>query len=115
MAAPKLRFKEFDGDWNKSTIGNFVLNYKGGASLTPADFVEYSDCEVIPKKAISSGGLLQLDKVVPTFCTLEFFNSNQNYIVDSEFAEQQTGVPIIGIRENSFNTQQENPIDVKKK
>ncbi|OCY61061.1 restriction endonuclease subunit S, partial [Acinetobacter pittii] len=60
-------------------------NYKGGASLTPADFVEYSDCEVIPKKAISSGGLLQLDKVVPTFCTLEFFNSNQNYIVDSEY------------------------------
>ena len=85
MAVPKLRFKEFDGDWNKSTIGNFVLNYKGGASLTPADFVEYSDCEVIPKKAISSGGLLQLDKVVPTFCTLEFFNSNQNYIVDSEY------------------------------
>ena len=85
MATPKLRFKEFDGDWNKSTIGNFVLNYKGGASLTPADFVEYSDCEVIPKKAISSGGLLQLDKVVPTFCTLEFFNSNQNYIVDSEY------------------------------
>lgn len=40
---------------------------------------------------------------------------NQNYIVDPEFAEQQTGVPIIGIRENSFNTQQENPIDVKKK
>ncbi|MDN8311951.1 restriction endonuclease subunit S, partial [Acinetobacter baumannii] len=76
---------EFDGDWNKNTIGNFVLNYKGGASLTPADFVEYSDCEVIPKKAISSGGLLQLDKVVPTFCTLEFFNSNQNYIVDSEY------------------------------
>ncbi|ENU85784.1 restriction endonuclease subunit S [Acinetobacter sp. CIP 102129] len=85
MATPKLRFKEFDGDWNKNTIGNFVLNYKGGASLTPADFVEYSDCEVIPKKAISSGGLLQLDKVVPTFCTLEFFNSNQNYIVDSEY------------------------------
>ncbi|MDO6889963.1 restriction endonuclease subunit S [Acinetobacter baumannii] len=85
MAAPKLRFKEFDGDWNKNTIGNYVLNYKGGASLTPADFVEYSDCEVIPKKAISSGGLLQLDKVVPTFCTLEFFNSNQNYIVDSEY------------------------------
>ena len=85
MASPKLRFKEFDGDWNKNTIGNFVLNYKGGASLTPADFVEYSDCEVIPKKAISSGGLLQLDKVVPTFCTLEFFNSNQNYIVDSEY------------------------------
>lgn len=85
MAAPKLRFKEFDGNWNKNTIGNFILNYKGGASLTPADFVEYSDCEVIPKKAISSGGLLQLDKVVPTFCTLEFFNSNQNYIVDSEY------------------------------
>lgn len=26
-----------------------------------------------------------MDKVVPTFCTLEFFNSNQNYIVDSEY------------------------------
>lgn len=83
MTTPKLRFGEFDGGWNKNTIGNFVLNYQGGASLTPADFVEYSDCEVIPKKAISSGGLLQLDKVAPTFCTLEFFNSNQNYIVDS--------------------------------
>lgn len=85
MVAPKLRFKEFDGYWNKNTIGNFVLNYKGGASLTPADFVDYSECEVIPKKAISSGGALQLDKDVPTFCTPEFFNLNQNYVVDSEY------------------------------
>ena len=85
MSVPKLRFKEFDGYWNKNTIGNFVLNYKGGASLTPADFVDYSECEVIPKKAISSGGALQLDKDVPTFCTPEFFNLNQNYVVDSEY------------------------------
>ncbi|AZM39818.1 restriction endonuclease subunit S [Acinetobacter sp. WCHA39] len=85
MTTPKLRFKEFDGYWNKNTIGNFVLNYKGGASLTPADFVDYSECEVIPKKAISSGGALQLDKDVPTFCTPEFFNLNQNYVVDSEY------------------------------
>lgn len=85
MSVPKLRFKEFDGDWNKNTIGDFVLNYKGGASLKPTDFVEYSKYEVIPKKAISSGGRLTLDREQPTFCTNEFFNSNQNYVVDSEY------------------------------
>ncbi len=72
MAAPKLRFKEFDGDWNKNTIGNFVLNYKGGASLTPADFVEYSDCEVIPKKLYLLVDYFNWIKLFQLFALLNF-------------------------------------------
>ncbi|RLZ08587.1 phage portal protein family protein [Faecalibacter macacae] len=45
---------------------------------------------------------------------------SQNYIIDPEWAEQQTGVPIIGVREQmmtSTNQEQsnQNPADVKKK
>src|SRR5690606_3059900 len=28
MSAPKLRFKEFDGDWKSDKVGKFLIEYK---------------------------------------------------------------------------------------
>jgi type I restriction enzyme S subunit len=89
MNFPALRFKHDDGrdfpDWEERKIGNFVLSHKGGAPLKPADFVKNGNFEVIPKKAISRGGYLELDEVEPTYCSKEFFEANQGSVVDSSF------------------------------
>ena len=73
MSVPALRFKEFSGDWEAKIIGDFILSHKGGASLKPSDFIANDGFEVIPKKAISSGGNLKLDETEPTYCKGEFF------------------------------------------
>jgi len=89
MNFPALRFKHDDGrdfpDWEERKIGDFVLSHKGGAPLKPADFVKNGNFEVIPKKAISRGGYLELDEVEPTYCSKEFFEANQGSVVDSSF------------------------------
>ncbi|WP_415060184.1 restriction endonuclease subunit S [Flavobacterium sp.] len=84
---PKYRFKEFenDGEWVSHKIGDFIESHKGGAPLTPSDFVDKSDFEVIPKKAINDGGLLNMDMTSPTYCTENFYNNNKKSVVDSSF------------------------------
>lgn len=84
---PKFRFPEFenDGDWEEKIIGDFIESHKGGASLTPSDFVTQSTFEVIPKKAITAGGWLKLDKLNPTYCSELFFNNNHQSIIDNSY------------------------------
>jgi type I restriction enzyme S subunit len=82
---PKNRFKEFtkDGEWKEKTIGDFIESHKGGAPLTPSDFVINSEFEVIPKKAIGEGMWLKIE--TPTYCSAEFCDRNQQSIVDSTY------------------------------
>lgn len=84
---PKVRFPEFegDGDWVVNKIGDFIDSHKGGASLSPSDFVDNSDFEVIPKKAINEGGLLNMSVTSPTYCTENFYNNNKKSVVDCSF------------------------------
>jgi type I restriction enzyme S subunit len=84
---PTLRFPEFknEGEWSQNVIGDFVEKHKGGAPLTPSDFLSYSDYEVIPKKAISEGIWLNLDTKNPTYCSESFYNDNAQSIVDSTY------------------------------
>jgi type I restriction enzyme S subunit len=84
---PKFRFPEFQKDdkWSQNVIGDFVEKHKGGAPLTPSDFVSYSECEVIPKKAINEGVWLNLDIKSPTYCSESFYNANEQSIVDSTY------------------------------
>ena len=82
---PQLRFPEFHDNWNPTIFGKYVEKHKGGASLKPKDFVKKSTCEVIPKKAIQSGGLLALDEDNPTYCSEVFFGDNLRNVVDSSY------------------------------
>jgi type I restriction enzyme, S subunit len=82
---PELRFPEFSDDWRIAKIGDFVESYKGGAPLTPTDFVPYSDYGVIPKKAIGEGMWLKIDIEEPTYCKEEFYKGNPQSVVDSTY------------------------------
>jgi len=89
MNVPKLRFREFSSirgsAWVKSSLKEFIEDHKGGAPLRPSDFLASGDYEVIPKKAISSGGKLNLDKLSPTYCTESFFLNNQRSVIDRSY------------------------------
>lgn len=85
MIAPKLRFSEFKDEWFKQKIGDFIINHVGGASFTPNDFVKESNFEVIPKKAIMSGGKLILDKENPTFSSEDFYQNNLKNTIDKSY------------------------------
>lgn len=89
MNVPKLRFKEYSRDstsaWVKAPLKEFIDDHKGGASLRPSDFLPSGKFEVIPKKAISSGGRLNLDKLNPTYCTETFFSNNQSSVIDRKY------------------------------
>ena len=79
---PKLRFSEFQnkGEWREKTLGNFIESYRGGAPLTPSDFVTNSNYEIIPKKAINEGMWLNIEN--STYCTEEFYKNNEQSVVD---------------------------------
>lgn len=89
MSVPRLRFKDEEGrefpEWIVNRIGDFVVEHKGGSPLKPSDFVRHEDFKVIPKKAICSGGYLNLDEVEPTYCTKEFFETNRRSVVGKDF------------------------------
>jgi type I restriction enzyme S subunit len=89
LFSQELRFKDDDGrdfpDWEDKKIKDFLISHKGGAPLTPSDFVKKSDYEVIPKKAISSGGKLGLDVNEGTFCSEKFFKNNLKSVVDNSY------------------------------
>ena len=82
---PKLRFKEFekDGEWVTRTIGDFIKTHKGGAPLTPSDFVTKSEFEVIPKKAIGEGMWLNVENSI--YCSEEFYKLNRQSVIDSNY------------------------------
>ncbi|QZE14071.1 restriction endonuclease subunit S [Halosquirtibacter laminarini] len=71
--------------WEVRKLNDFVNEIKGGASLRPTDFVETNGFPVIPKKSITRGGVLKIDKKKPILCTNSFTLNNQNYIVDNSY------------------------------
>lgn len=85
VRTPKLRFSTYNGKWDKVKLSKFVLGHKGGAPLTPSDFVESGDFEVIPKKAIVPNGKLKIDEHNRTYCSESFFNSYNKNTIDSSY------------------------------
>lgn len=82
---PALRFSEFKEPWKEEIFSNYILEHRGGASLNPNAFTEASDFEVVPKKAVVKGSLLQLSEASPTYCLEDFFINNKNAVVDSSY------------------------------
>jgi len=89
LFSQELRFKDESDrdfpDWEDKKINDFLISHKGGAPLTPSDFVKNSAYEVIPKKAISSGGKLSLSLTEGTFCSEIFFKNNLKSVVDDSY------------------------------
>ena len=89
LFSQQIRFKADDGsefgEWEDKSLSNFIIKHIGGASLTPSDFVEQSEYEVIPKKAIVPNGYLNLDKDNPTYCSEDFFKANLKNTVDNAY------------------------------
>ncbi|OSY95234.1 restriction endonuclease subunit S [Klebsiella michiganensis] len=85
MMVPKLRFKNFESKIEKKNLSDYIVEYRGGAPLTPSDFVSANGVEVIPKKAIIAGGELSLDSNNPTMCSHEFYRNYKKNVVDSSF------------------------------
>ena len=89
LFSQQIRFKADDGsefgEWQDKALSNFIIKHIGGASLSPSDFVEQSEYEVIPKKAIVPNGCLNLDKSNPTYCSEEFFKANLKNTVDNTY------------------------------
>ena len=83
--SPELRFSEYSASWIEDELSNYVLEHRGGASLKPSDFVESSVYEVVPKKAIVKGCLLELSESEPTYCSEKFFKNNRNAVVNNSF------------------------------
>ncbi len=84
---PELRFPEFrdSGEWESGKIGDFISSHKGGASLSPKDFLDSSEYEVIPKKSICDGGWLKIQPKELTCCTKDFFDNNRQAVIDSSY------------------------------
>lgn len=89
LFSQQIRFKADDGsefgEWENKTLSKFIIKHIGGASLKPSDFVEQSEYEVIPKKAIVPNGYLNLDKDNPTYCSEDFFKANLKNTVDNTY------------------------------
>lgn len=89
LFSQQVRFKADDGsefgEWENKTLSKFIIKHIGGASLKPSDFVEQSEYEVIPKKAIVPNGYLNLDKDNPTYCSEDFFKANLKNTVDNTY------------------------------
>jgi type I restriction enzyme, S subunit len=85
----EIRFKDEGGndypDWEEKRLGDLIEEHRGGASLSPSDFVKTPGFEVIPKKSVSKGGVLKLDTENPTFCNESFFTKNEMNVIDDSF------------------------------
>lgn len=82
---PQLRFSEFEGPWILKELKEFLVEHRGGAPLKPSDFTTLAGYEVIPKKGITSGGILKLDIETPTYCTKKFYNKYKKSVIDDSF------------------------------
>lgn len=71
-------------NWQLKRIGEFVVEYRGGAPLKPSDFSKQG-FPVIPKKAIRAGGLLNVPEDSQTYCTQEFADTYRRSVVDNRY------------------------------
>lgn len=80
----KTEIGEIPEDWVLSTLGDHLIEHRGGASLTPNDF---TDCgvKVIPKKGVTSLGVLRIAEHEQTFVSEEYAQKNINSVVDKNY------------------------------
>ena len=83
------RFKEtkigrIPEEWECRSIGEFVTEFRGGASLTPSDFISRGK-KVLPKVGVVPGGVLRIPDDKQQYCSEEYAEANHKSVVDSKF------------------------------
>lgn len=70
--------------WKVINIGSCILDFRGGASLTPSDFISYG-VKVLPKMGVVPGGVLNIPKNKQQYCSMEYSLKNNKSMVDKAF------------------------------
>lgn len=72
-------------DWNLVTFGSIITTLKGGANLSPSDFISMG-LPVIPKSAITWGAKLRIRANEQQFCHENLKNKFASNIVDQSYS-----------------------------
>jgi len=70
---PEIRFKDFEGKWEKKKLGDVIQCLTGGAAIKPEDYQE-EGIRTIPKGAVNSTGVADL--AGSKFISEDFFRRN---------------------------------------
>lgn len=71
-------------DWDVTTIGQVVNDFRGGASLKPSEFSS-SGVRVLPKGGVGYGGLLKVAEDDWQFCSQPYADKHVNNQVDKNY------------------------------
>ena len=71
-------------DWDVTTIGQVVNDFRGGAPLKPSEFSS-AGVRVLPKGGVCYGGLLQVAEDEWQFCSQDYANKHVNNQVDNNY------------------------------
>ncbi|MFC1675425.1 restriction endonuclease subunit S, partial [Planctomycetota bacterium] len=80
----KAKLGDIPDDWEYRKIGEFITDFRGGASLTPKDFVNCG-VKVLPKIGVVRGGILSIDNEKQQYCSKEFADDNPISQVDKKY------------------------------
>ncbi|MEH2337863.1 restriction endonuclease subunit S [Nostoc sp.] len=74
----------FSGEWEVKTLGNYITDFKGGAPLAPSDFTK-NGVKVLPKGAVSKGGILTIEKDKLQYCSVKYADIHKSNLVDNTY------------------------------
>ena len=80
----KAKLGDIPDDWEYRKIEEFITEFRGGASLTPKDFINYG-VKVLPKIGVVRGGILSVDSEKQQYCSKEFADDNPTSQVDKKY------------------------------
>lgn len=71
-------------DWDVTTIGQVVNDFRGGAALKPSEF-STTGVRVLPKGGVGYGGILQVAEDDWQFCSQAYADKHANNQVDNNY------------------------------
>ena len=89
QTAPRPGYKltelgEIPEDWEMVPFGKIISEMRGGANLSPSDYVQ-DGLPVIPKSGVTWGGVLKIKEKDQQFCKAEMRNTYSSNIVDEAY------------------------------
>jgi type I restriction enzyme S subunit len=75
---------EIPEEWEVSSINELLIEYRGGASLSPNDFT-HNGFRVLPKKGITPSGNLDIKEEDLTFTSYDYAQANSKSVVDNSY------------------------------